>query len=112
MWHKISSSENPATALPPNNPWNKHQEDDINGITPTDVLSAAHALLPNQSPVTLHDSLSRTNINNATHKPYDHVDTPSKPIPSVYNNNVKYNNNHHDDEEQEEEEEEEDQGDI
>ncbi|KAG2217975.1 hypothetical protein INT45_006229, partial [Circinella minor] len=88
MWHKISSSENPASALPPNNPWNKHQEEDSNGITPTDVLSAAHALLPNQSPIALHDSLSRTNMNTTT-KPYDHVDTPSKPIPNVYNNVIK-----------------------
>ncbi|KAI8140074.1 hypothetical protein BJV82DRAFT_625035 [Fennellomyces sp. T-0311] len=76
MWYKISSSENPAPALPPSNPWNS---DDSTAITPTDVLSAAHALLPNQSPVALHDSLSRSNI---AAKPYDHVDTPSRPIPT------------------------------
>ncbi|KAI9485004.1 hypothetical protein BDB00DRAFT_851777 [Zychaea mexicana] len=79
MWHKISSSENPAPALPPSNPWNKQDDENTTGITPTDVLSAAHALLPNQSPVVLHDSLSRTNV---AAKPYDHVDTPSRPIPN------------------------------
>ena len=46
--------------------------------TPTDLISAAHNLLPHQSPTALHDSLSRANVNTT---PYDHIDIPSRPIP-------------------------------
>ncbi|KAI9312694.1 hypothetical protein BX666DRAFT_1985692 [Dichotomocladium elegans] len=49
----------------------------VETTTPTDVLSAAHALLPNQSPKGL---VSRTNNTNGAQS-YDHVDTPSRPIP-------------------------------
>lgn len=67
--------------MPPNRPRSSTNPSDSSSptVTPTDVLSAAHALLPNQSPMALSDSLSRTNVGDS--KPYDYVDTPAKPIP-------------------------------
>ncbi|KAI8068741.1 hypothetical protein BC940DRAFT_298926 [Gongronella butleri] len=51
---------------------------------PADVLSAADALMPVTSSVSLHQSLSKVNVHqhHQQHaaKPYDHVDTPSRPL--------------------------------
>ncbi|ORX52735.1 hypothetical protein DM01DRAFT_1336510 [Hesseltinella vesiculosa] len=46
--------------------------------SPADVLSAASALMPAPSVQSLHQSLSKVSLNG---KPYDHVDTPSQPLP-------------------------------
>ncbi|KAI9015315.1 hypothetical protein CLU79DRAFT_766206 [Phycomyces nitens] len=45
--------------------------------TPTDILSVAHALLPNQSLAFMSQDLDRANTDA---KPYDHIDRPSKPV--------------------------------
>ncbi|KAL0094239.1 hypothetical protein F4703DRAFT_1817299 [Phycomyces blakesleeanus] len=45
--------------------------------TPTDILSVAHALLPNQSLAFMSQDLDR---NNTDIKAYDHIDRPSKPV--------------------------------
>lgn len=81
MWAKITSesvksNNNTATAAVYINSPITHEP--MTTTTPTDLISAAHHLLPHQSPTTLHDSLSRANVNTT---PYDHIDTPSRPIP-------------------------------
>lgn len=81
LWTKFAEGQAPS--LPPNRIRSSDEEDFHNtDVTPTDVLSAAHALLPNQSPppMALHDS-SHSRPNNS--KPYDHIDTPSRPVPNV-----------------------------
>lgn len=48
-----------------------------NNVTPMDIISTANALMPATSPSAFNQSsLNRANIN---HKPYDHVDIPSRP---------------------------------
>lgn len=49
-------------------------EIEISDAALTDVLSAAHALLPNQSPMALQDTLARADTS------YGHIDTPSRPL--------------------------------
>lgn len=79
MWAKITSesvkSNNAATIYSNSSPITNEPSATT---TPTDLISAAHNLLPHQSPTALHDSLSRANVNTT---PYDHIDTPSRPIP-------------------------------
>ncbi|CAO3587375.1 unnamed protein product [Absidia cylindrospora] len=53
-----------------------------NGVTPIDVLSTANALMPTPSSVTLNPSIGKSNSNK---KPYDYVDTPSRPLPRSRN---------------------------
>lgn len=62
------------------NPYNRRSYDTaitINKGAPTDLLSAAYALLPNTSPDIRHTSLSR----DTGKRPYDHIDMPGRPLP-------------------------------
>lgn len=96
MWAKITSesvksNNNTATAAVYTNSPITHEP--MTTTTPTDLISAAHHLLPHQSPTALHDSLSRANVNTT---PYDHIDTPSRPIPhSKSYPEVREEKNHH-----------------
>ncbi|CAO3609217.1 unnamed protein product [Cunninghamella blakesleeana] len=47
-----------------------------NNVTPMDIISTANALMPASSTSAFNQPLNRSTINQ---KPYDHVDTPSKP---------------------------------
>lgn len=83
MWAKITSesvkSNSAAATYNNSSPIPNEPSATTNTTTtPTDLISAAHNLLPHQSPTALHDSLSRANVNTT---PYDHIDTPSRPIP-------------------------------
>ncbi|KAI7874193.1 hypothetical protein K492DRAFT_211713 [Lichtheimia hyalospora FSU 10163] len=76
MWAKITSESVKSNNMTVYN--SSPIPNEPSATTPTDLISAAHNLLPHQSPTALHDSLSRANVNTT---PYDHIDIPSRPIP-------------------------------
>lgn len=66
------------------NPYNRHTYDTpitaSNKSTPTDLLSAAYALLPNTSSDIRHTSLNRFQ-HDISKRSYDHIDMPGRPLP-------------------------------
>lgn len=68
------------------NPYNRRSHDtaiasaNSNKGAPTDLLSAAYALLPNTSPDIRHTSLNRMQHDTGK-RPYDHIDMPGRPLP-------------------------------
>lgn len=66
------------------NPYNRYTYDTpitaSNKSTPTDLLSAAYALLPNTSSDIRHTSLNRFQ-HDISKRSYDHIDMPGRPLP-------------------------------
>ncbi|KAI7885677.1 hypothetical protein K492DRAFT_203872 [Lichtheimia hyalospora FSU 10163] len=65
------------------NPYNRHLHDTAITATdrsaPTDLLSAAYALLPNTSSDIRHTSMNRIQ-HGMSKRSYDHIDTPGRPL--------------------------------
>ncbi|KAI8086672.1 uncharacterized protein BX664DRAFT_336474 [Halteromyces radiatus] len=74
---QLTTSDNSSNNSNSSNNNNNNNNNNNHSITPIDVLSTANALMPTQSSITLNQPTNKPNSNT---KPYDYVDTPSKPF--------------------------------
>ncbi|CAO3626346.1 unnamed protein product [Cunninghamella echinulata] len=74
---KLTDTSSTTTVIPQRSNNNNSTMDNNNNVAPIDIISTANALMPATSPDAFNQPFNKTNSNN---KPYDHVDTPSRPL--------------------------------